>query len=593
MECLYGNTWQDDIRCHRSNLIYRGLPSSCFRLLTKLQRIAGETDEGLTHVRRVEKPLIRNFQRYCASELQTEPSDSIWRWLSIMQYHDAPTRMLDWTSSPFVALHFAVSTEDNIEEDGTIWCINPNELATVDVPQDFTGGEGVRYQLYTADQLDQKINRVMTRKNEEMGTKDPHFVVNTKRDITTILDDLDSFCSSDHPFVVFLDPPADKRITNQATIYSIMASPVAVFDTWLERSPHCCKRVIISAKLKMEIRDKLVQSNVTERVLMPGLEGLSKWLTKYYTPRYAKPTTKLISHALQGVVKTYTPTSWENLLELMFCNDITWDDSLQMHRSKFVFRGLPNATFSLVTSLQRMSKGDMNHARTIEEHIIRNFQRYAHSYNIELGNNVLNWISLAQHHGAPTRLLDWSQSPMVALYFACIYAKEDAKDGVIVCLNPSSCSAYIPPDVRGAKTNFNVFTTDQLEFRIRASDPYMLSALKETNLHAASTRAVTMSDIEKLDKEPFLVFLEPPSVDDKIVNQSGLFSILSTPDGQLDEWILKHPECCRRIIIPAKMKSEIRDKLDHTNINERTLFPGVSGTAQFLSRYYTYRPPLD
>jgi len=264
-----------------------------------------------------------------------------------------------------------------------------------------------------------------------------------------------------------------------------------------------------------------------------------------------------------------------------------------MHRSKFVFRGLPDASFSLVTSLQRMSKGDMTHAKTIEEHVIRNFQRYAHNSHADLGSNIFNWLSLAQHHGAPTRLLDWSQSPMVALYFACIYPKEDAKDGVIMCINPSSCSAFIPPDMRGEKTNYNVFTTDQLEFRIRGSDPYMLSALKEINIQVASTRAVTMSDVEKLDKEPFLVFLEPPALDERIVNQSALFSILSTPDGQLDDWILKHPECCRRIIIPAKMKSEIRDKLDQTNINERVLFPGVGGTAQFLSRYYTYRPPKD
>jgi len=118
----------------------------------------------------------------------------------------------------------------------------------------------------------------------------------------------------------------------------------------------------------------------------------------------------------------------------------------------------------------------------------------------------------------------------------------------------------------------------------------MLSSLKETNIQIASTRTVTMSDLEKLDKDPFLVFLEPPALDERIVNQFGLFSMLSTPDGLLDEWILKHPDCCQRIIIPAKLKSEIRDKLDQTNINERILFPGVGGTAQYLSRYYTYRP---
>jgi hypothetical protein len=284
MEYLYGQTWQPDIRCHRSNLIYRGLPDSRYHLLTKLQRISGETDDGPAHARAVEKPLIRNFQRYAGHLLNLE-SDSLWRWLSLMQYYNAPTRMLDWSSSPLVALHFAVDEEELMDKDGIIWCINPNELSVVDVPSDFSAGEGIRYQLYTSDQLDQKIQRAMLRKNQELGKLDPHFNPNTKREITTILEELDGFCSGDHPFVLFLDPPADKRISNQATIYSVMASPTAVFDEWLERSPHGCFKVILSAQLKREIRDKLTQANVNDRLLIPGLEGLGKWLKKYYTPR--------------------------------------------------------------------------------------------------------------------------------------------------------------------------------------------------------------------------------------------------------------------------------------------------------------------
>jgi hypothetical protein len=64
-----------------------------------------------------------------------------------------------------------------------------------------------------------------------------------------------------------------------------MPDPAARIDHWLERHPELARRLIIPARLKWEVRDKLDQANVTERVLFPGLDGLSAWLTRYYSPR--------------------------------------------------------------------------------------------------------------------------------------------------------------------------------------------------------------------------------------------------------------------------------------------------------------------
>jgi hypothetical protein len=56
-------------------------------------------------------------------------------------------------------------------------------------------------------------------------------------------------------------------------------------DSWLREHPGLLRKVVVPAELKWEVRDKLDQANITERVLFPGLDGLSRWLARNYAPR--------------------------------------------------------------------------------------------------------------------------------------------------------------------------------------------------------------------------------------------------------------------------------------------------------------------
>ena len=96
------------------------------------------------------------------------------------------------------------------------------------------------------------------------------------------------------------------RILNQFALFSLMSSPSARLDDWLERHPELCRKVRIPAKLKWEIRDKLDQANVNERVLFPGLDGLSRWLARYYTPATAAHDTGAADNDVEDKTKKVT-----------------------------------------------------------------------------------------------------------------------------------------------------------------------------------------------------------------------------------------------------------------------------------------------
>jgi hypothetical protein len=104
-------------------------------------------------------------------------------------------------------------------------------------------------------------------------------------------------------------------------------------------------------------------------------------------------------------------------------------------------------------------------------------------------------------------------------------------------------------------------------------------------------RAQTLEEFDALADEDFVVFFEPPSLDERIVNQYAVFALMSSPEARLEDWLQKHPDLVRKIVIPAELKWEVRDKLDQANVTERVLLPGLDGLSAWLKRYYSPRCP--
>jgi len=267
-------------------------------------------------------------------------------------------------------------------------------------------------------------------------------------------------------------------------------------------------------------------------------------------------------HDNNAAARERRATSWQELLDLLFAD--AWNETIGRFRSPFAFRGQSIVGDNLTSGLLRLAAG--RDPAALEQHLLRNFRKYAHS---DIGERTIwHWLALAQHRGLPTRLVDWTYSPLVALHFATANLARMNVDGSIWMVNFVGANRSLPPRLRNllAREGSDTATVD------------MLGAFR------------TLAEFDRLARRPFVLFLEPPSLDPRITNQFALFSLMPRPDARLDSWLSGSPHLARRIILPSSLKWEVRDKLDQLNINERVLFPGLDGLSQWLSRYYWPRP---
>lgn len=249
--------------------------------------------------------------------------------------------------------------------------------------------------------------------------------------------------------------------------------------------------------------------------------------------------------------------SWSELQDLAFGEP--WPLHPGDYHSSLVHRGVARGDWDVTTSLQRT--GLVN----VEVHLLRNFRKYSRLQDSVI-TNPWDWLVLAQHHGLPTRLLDLTFSPLIAMHFATAELEHRDRDGCIWSIDVIRLHKALPRSLR--------------------------SVLSADRGHVFTTGALTTAGIEPLrlpsSRRGYFMILEPPSIDDRIVNQFAAFAVGFTANARFDTWLANFPdEIARKLIIPSALKAEVREKLDQANVTERVVYPGLDGLSAWLRRYYS------
>ncbi len=186
-----------------------------------------------------------------------------------------------------------------------------------------------------------------------------------------------------------------------------------------------------------------------------------------------------------------------------------------------------------------------------ERRSVEEFQEKAHHYlrHVPPSGDMLRWLALMQHHGAPTRLIDFTWSPYVAAFFALEGATGDA---AVWAVN----GAYLRYDESHDRT---------------PPDPRQPNAFAEHYFPGQGD---------------FVWVGEPLELNERLIAQSGTFAIASNVDDPLEDVLCTYPEpewVVAQIVIPRRLRDEALQDLRRMNITHATLFPGLDGLARSIA----------
>lgn len=245
--------------------------------------------------------------------------------------------------------------------------------------------------------------------------------------------------------------------------------------------------------------------------------------------------------------------------------------------SEWVFRGQRDAKWALQPSIERLFDGlpwDSPRASRLEELSLQRFKQFAHHHLLsdDRPTTKLGWLSLMQHHGAPTRLLDFSESPFVALFFAF--------DGAPLESNGHSAIWALNYRLARDTTLNHLMSTTSLIDSDRIAERCALGYDPD---------GVFEEVIEKSPRQVIWVG-EPERTNRRLSNQKGTFLLASNFSQTLQD-ALSNSEYSSygerlliKITVAHSMASEVFKFLQRATICCATMYGGLDGFAKDIAQ---------
>ncbi len=235
--------------------------------------------------------------------------------------------------------------------------------------------------------------------------------------------------------------------------------------------------------------------------------------------------------------------------------------------NNYVYRGQANADWDLESSLERVisEKWDKEVAKRAEDFSLIQFQSKFHLYDNENvpPNTKLAWLAIMQHYGVPTRLVDFTESPYVALYFA------------LESYNPKF------------EQDFSIFAFDYSAImdcslqEISRND----SQFKETRLSLHSKRDIIFEKIVDAFSYDILWITEPEVMNMRLDRQSGSF-LLSGNGGAKIQKIINLPIYSNvnmlKFSIDYSLYESVYALLRKMNVTSKSLYGNLDGLAKHI-----------